>query len=335
MTQGRSVGNVGNVRQHGSADWAPSIVLTGLLTVAQLNGIGLGVADAPLPFVRQFLYLPVTALAFLIGRRQRVHLPALPLAVAALVAVGATVVDGLGQGLTMVLFGALTVGLPWLIGQALRHQGELVVLAQERAEQVEATRDAYALAAAVSLRQQIAEDLHDHVGHDLALIAVQAGILETTTCGSTREGATRLRQLASDATDRLRDYVGDLTEVEQELHSVSDVARRAASTGLLLTIDGDSENPLFVRAALEALTNAARHATGQSVHLSATTTSLLVTNRIVDGAAINTSTTTGHRQAPGRGLTLLTARVEGAGGELHAGRDGNTWRLSVHLPPPS
>lgn len=129
------------------------MVLAGLLAVAQFNGIGLGAADATLPLVRQCVYLPVIALAFVVGRRQRVQLPALPLVVAALTVVGATVVDGPGQGLTMVIYGALAVGLPWLIGQSLRHQGELVVLAQERADQVEATRDAYALAAAVSLRQ--------------------------------------------------------------------------------------------------------------------------------------------------------------------------------------
>lgn len=97
--------------------------------MAALNGVGLGTADAPLALVRQLLYLPLIALAFLIGHRHQVNRPVLPLATAAVITVGAVAVDDLGQGMTMLVYSVLAVGLPWLIGQALRHQRELAALA--------------------------------------------------------------------------------------------------------------------------------------------------------------------------------------------------------------
>jgi signal transduction histidine kinase len=81
-----------------------------------------------------------------------------------------------------------------------------------------------------------------------------------------------------------------------------------------------------VRAATEALTNAARHAAGRPVHVSAGPTALAVTNTTGDLAAA-------PAPAAGRGLRLLRGRVEAAGGHLFAARDGRTWRLAVDVPP--
>lgn len=307
--------------------WTASSVLAALVVGASLNGVGLGAAPgSPLTLPRQLLYLPVIALAFAVGRRHRVTRPGLVLAALAATAGGAVLVGGLGSGVTVLFYATLGVGLPWLGGQALRHVGELAALAEERAEQVEATREAYALAAAASQRHHIAADLHDHVGHDLALIALQAGALETTTDGATRQGAARLRELAVAATDRLRTYVGELDGDVSAPTSVSDVVARAASTGMPVTLDGDSDHPVLVRAATEALTNAARHAAGRPVHVSAGPTALAVTNTTGDLAAAPVP-------PAGRGLRLLRGRVEAAGGHLFAARDGRTWRLAVDVPP--
>lgn len=315
-----------------------SCVLAGLVAVASLNGIGLGSAEAPLTLPRWLLYLPAIGLAYWIGLRRRIRWPALPVAAGVATTLGAAVLHSFGMGVTMLLFSTLTVGLPWLIGQALRHRSELAAAAWERLEQVEATREAYAIAASTSLRHQLAADLHDHVGHELALIALQAGALETTTDGANREAATRLRELASDATDRLRTVVGQLTEDGRGPHSVADVAARANSTGLTVTLKGDSHNPLLVRAAQEALTNAARHATGQPVQITAGPAALLVTNDVtdnVDDSAITSAPSDPEsRDHPTHGLSLLTERVNAVGGQMLAGRGGETWRLSIRLPPP-
>lgn len=305
----------------------PAAVLAGLVAAASLNGLGLGAPGSPLTLPRQLLYLPIIALAFWVGRRHRVAGTLLVLATLGATTVGAVIAGGVGHGVTVLVYSTLGVGLPWLIGQALRHKDELASLAGERAEQVAATREAYALAAAASLRHRIAADLHDHVGHDLALIALQAGALETGTDGATKQGATRLRELAMEATDRLRAYVGDLDDGQRTPASVSDVVTRATSAGMSVTLKGDSEHSVLVRAAQEALTNAARHATGRPVQVSASPTTLVVTNNTLDGPA-----SADGQAADGQGLRLLRERVEAAGGQLLVRRDHRTWQLAVDLP---
>lgn len=302
-----------------------SWLLAALAVVAALNGVGLGTAGAPLGLVRWLLCLPLIGVSYWIGRRRQIQQPVVPIIAGASTPGGAAVVDSVGQAMTMLIVSTLAIGVPWLVGQALRHQTELAGQARERLEQVQATREAYTLAASASLRQQIAADLHDHVGHDLALIALQAGALETGSEGASRLAASQLRELATDATDRLRTVVGQLTETTRAPASVAEVAARALSTGLPVTIEGDSFHPLLVRAAQEALTNAARHATGRPVGISAGPTRLVVTNEIADPSGT---------PRPGHGLAMLTDRVEAAGGRLFAGPVGDTWQLSATLPPP-
>lgn len=311
---------------------AVSCGLAGLVVLASLNGIGLGTDGTPLPFPRWLLNLPIIGGAYWIGRSRRVAWPALPVVASVVVATGAVVLDGIGQGVTLLVFSLVSVALPWLIGRALGQQRELVARARERLEQTEATREAYALAASAAIRQQLAADLHDHVGHDLALIALQAGALEATSNGVSREAAARLRRLASDATDRLRVVVGDLTEDGPVLDSVVAVAARATTAGLTVGLDGDSRHPVLVRGAQEALTNAARHATGSSVQIRAGPTSLLVTNDLTATMRPTPGAGSADPPHPSRGLALLGERVASAGGRLRAHPVGSTWQLRIDLP---
>lgn len=308
-----------------------SCLLAALVIASSVNGIGLGSIGAPLTLPRWLAYLPMIGLCYWIGLRRPLRWPALPIAAGVATALTAAIVDSRGMAVTMLLFSMLAVGLPWLIGQALRRRSELAAAALERLEQVEATREAYAVAASASLRQQIAADLHDQVGHELALIAVQAGALETMTDGPHREASARLRQLASDATDQLRTVVGHLTEDRGEPDSVATIAARANSSGLNVTLDGDSQHPLLVRATQEALTNAARHAIGEAAQITAGPTTLLVTNAVTD--AVDASDP--GSQPSTRGLGLLAERVTAAGGQLTVGRTGGIWQLSIRLSPPS
>lgn len=287
-----------------------NVLLTALVVSASLNGVGLGPDDVPYALPRQLAYVVIIVVAFLAGRSRTVRRPLVPVAVALALAVGATVVDDLGQGQTMVALSAATVGLPWLVGHALRQQ-------RERVEQLEVTREAYAAAAAAAERQRIAADLHDDLGHDLALIALQAGALEGVGSAPSRAAAARVRELAVEATDRLRAVVGELGE---SAGAVSDVVRRAVAAGMSVELQGDARHPVLVRAAQEGLSNAARHAAGRPVLVRADDSSLIVTNP-GPGAA------TGD----GKGLGLLRDRVQEVGGEFHAGRDGDVWCLRVQL----
>ncbi|MEK8107283.1 histidine kinase dimerization/phosphoacceptor domain-containing protein [Micromonospora sp. M12] len=102
--------------------------------------------------------------------------------------------------------------LPWLAGRFRRQQADLVRAGAERVTHLERERQFVADHARLRERAQIAADMHDALGHELALIALRAGALELApdTTESSREAAAKLRESAVIATDRLRHTVNRL-----------------------------------------------------------------------------------------------------------------------------
>ncbi|MBB5079632.1 sensor histidine kinase [Nonomuraea endophytica] len=215
-----------------------------------------------------------------------------------------------------------TYAVPYLIGGLRSRLRTQRARAQAAAESQARLRE----------RTRIAHDMHDSLGHDLALIAVRAAGLELSP-GLTPaqvKAAGELRVAAADATERLRQIIGLLREQGESAPldpvggSVAELVERARASGMEITLRLAGEPPLAHRVVQEGLTNAAKHAPGALVTV--TVGELRVS--VVNGAPGGRATAIGG----GTGLTALRERVRLAGGILTAGPRGDGYELTVELP---
>ena len=75
-------------------------------------------------------------------------------------------------------FTAILISWPWFAGYALRSHALANSALAERAELLEAERDAKALAAVIAERARLARELHDIIAHCVSVMVVQAGAAE-------------------------------------------------------------------------------------------------------------------------------------------------------------
>ncbi|MCW7944745.1 histidine kinase [Streptomyces hygroscopicus] len=207
---------------------------------------------------------------------------------------------------------------------------------------------AEARAADLAVRNRLARELHDSVGHALSAVTLQASaarrVLDTD-----REF---VREALAAIEDTTRRTVGELDAVLGVLRDgdapgtapaptlaadLDGLLRRTRASGLrigaTLGTDPASLPPLVSREAYrivqEGLTNALKHAGGQGTvalrteavdgHLEIT-----VENPLGDPSA--------SRPGGGHGLRGIVDRARLLGGAAEAGPAGGTWRLRVRLP---
>ncbi|MFD0207411.1 MULTISPECIES: sensor histidine kinase [Saccharothrix] len=308
-----------------------------VLAVLALVGLANGIATDVLPVWRQLLYPTLAVLVYLHGR----HLPVRrgELVMVAVAAVGVVIAavrvwEGVGALASL----GLSVVLPWLAGRFRRQQAELIAVGRERIVQLERAQELVAEQARLRERARIAADMHDSLGHELALIALRAGAMELTAdTEPTRRAAAGLRESAVTASERLRHTVGVLregitTSFEPPDETVQALVARAAEAGLPVALTGEFAPlpPLLDRAVhrvvQEALTNVARHAPGApvTVHLALTAADVRVT-----------VTNPVDRLPPpgaGSGLAGLAERVRLLGGTLRSGVDDGRFTVTARLP---
>ena len=275
------------------------------------------------------------------------QLPFLLLTVAGLAAV-LSLADGLGR-----LVHARTQYREqgWQLANALRDRERAATEAAQTAE-----------------RSRIAGEMHDSLGHDMALLAMQLAALqvEVQRDGPTRDDLvarlTMLRGSAATATERLHEVIGLLEpgggtgqpgavvrrpdQVAQGRWSVvvEDCVGRARRAGLDVQLDAvdpalDDCLPVVggtvVRILEEAMTNAAKHAPGTvlglTVQVDVDAVTLLAANRRTD---------TGRSQrgdhaavsGSGRGLVSLDERAQTLGGWCRATTTSETFHLRAEIP---
>ncbi|NUT29669.1 MAG: two-component sensor histidine kinase [Streptomyces sp.] len=210
-------------------------------------------------------------------------------------------------------------------------------------------------------RQRIAQDMHDSVGHQLALISVHAGALEVDPelGDRQREGVGILREASRAAMQELREAVGilrdDVGEPSGQRPDQTDggppTARAAAAVDGLVEASlaagaavelhrSGTVRPLApaadhtaYRIAQEGLTNAHKHAPGApiTVALRYEPDSLVV--EVANGPVPAGAAATAPAISGGQGLAGLRERARLVGGMVHTGAtpDGG-FRLAGVLP---
>ncbi|PBC70886.1 signal transduction histidine kinase [Streptomyces sp. TLI_235] len=234
--------------------------------------------------------------------------------------------------------------LPAVIGRYRAQRRALLTALQERNAQLLRERAMIAHQARLRERHRIAQDMHDSLGHQLALIAVHTGALEVdrTLSAPQREAVGVLRQAATGAMRELREVVGLLRDdTLPEAGGVAAVeglveASRAAGTEVALDRAGDPR-PLpaatghaAYRIVQEGLTNAHKHAPGAAITVALRYEPDALVVEVHNGppAAGADGAVRG-----GQGLTGLHERARLLGGMVHAGPvpDGG-FRLAGVLP---
>jgi len=308
---------------------------TALLAVVLAAGMVNGLAADHLPLWRQGLFVLLALAAFLHGRRLPVP-RTWPVFAAALAAALACALWRPGDTTTVLAVSIVFVVLPWLAGRYLRQRAELIAIGRARIADLERERAYVAEGARLRERARIAADLHDAIGHELALVALRAGALELDegVPEPQRDAAAELRKAAVGATDRLRQTLGMLRDdVPDEPwdEGIEELVARVRAAGMTVTLTGAQGDPpplverALHRVAQEALTNAARHAPGAPVRVDVA--------RDADGRTVTITNPAPHPAGDGgTGLVGLRERVRLLGGTLEAGAADGVFTVRARIP---
>ncbi|USX55280.1 sensor histidine kinase [Lentzea sp. HUAS12] len=262
--------------------------------------------DRGVPPWTAVVWIPLFVVSFLLGRRTVSYRPALVFA------------GGAAGGVTGLVLVGVAVAVPWFLGRAGHQQAALAAAGVEAAHLRERTR--------------IAHEVHDKLGHELSLLALQAGALEMTLPAEQQKAAAQLRETAAQAAERLSELVFLLRDGDPPpAVDLQDLVGRATGAGMLVEFEVDGLVPSTVertvhRVVQEALTNAAKHAPKSVLELKVAT---------ADGVTVvEAGNEAGRRRGAGSrtGLVALRERVRLAGGTLRVSRHGGRFELVAVLP---
>ncbi|GAB2466488.1 sensor histidine kinase [Jatrophihabitans fulvus] len=191
-------------------------------------------------------------------------------------------------------------------------------------------------------RLRMAREVHDVVGHSLAVISMQAGValhVADRRPEQARVALEAIKRSSGDALTQLRGalavFVGD--DPSAEVPGASDVPAlvddfRAGGRRVELALAADglppAVNETVYRIVQESLTNAARHSAATATSVSVVAADGCVVVEVTDGGPAVAAPS-----VPGRGLVGMRERCATVGGTLVAGpgADGG-WTVRADLP---
>ena len=312
-----------------AARWSPGAVfaITGLASAAFVaRGYGDSAAG------------PLVALYFVGAESDRPH-DALLRGTIALIFVlhVAAALHAAGSGYSVVPppFVALLWFAAWMIGERVQERRERLAERQQRARRLAVAEE----------RARIARDLHDSAGHAINVILVQAGaarLLRDRDPEASRSAIATIEVVARETLSEIDHLVHALRENSEgsEVESPAGLAalaalaerHRASGTSVSVEVHGTTR-PLPRRVDLaafrilqEALTNVARHGTGNAaveITYAAEALQVTVTNRSGNGATV---------PGGGHGLVGMRERAALLGGSLDARSTGGTFIVKARLP---
>ncbi len=233
-------------------------------------------------------------------------------------------------------------GAPLAIGIAVR----------VRRESEAGVRAAMARRAVSEERLRMAHELHDSVGHGLAVIAMQAGValhVLDREPAKVREALEAIRDTSRRSLDGLRAQLQQMREPASDdaphrpevgLAEVDVLVERIRTGGLEVrteidTTIRDGELPPDVdvaayRIVQESLTNVLRHARASRAEVKITRTDDAVLVDVLDNG---TASVAQPADGAGTGIASMRARAEALGGTLRAGpRADGGFAVSARLP---
>jgi signal transduction histidine kinase len=253
-------------------------------------------------------------------------------------------------GFVILLWAALAV----TTGTAVRSHRAYQAEVEERARRAEQAREDEANRRVAEERLRIARELHDAVGHHVALINVQAGalvcLLDDEDLLQARESVTHIQRASEEALEELRLTVGLLREPGTAgppepaepvpgLDRLEELICSFAGAGLRVTREVTGQaRPLpeaveltAYRVIQESLTNARKHADCDTavVRLGYAPGAL----RLAVEDEGKADTRRGRRMPEGHGIVGMRERVAALGGRLSAGPgpEGG-YRVFAELP---
>ncbi len=245
------------------------------------------------------------------------------------------------------------IGIPLLLGMAVRASRELTRQAEQRAVAEQLRTESESRAARADERAAIARELHDVVAHHVASMVLRAGVARHVLAGAD----PRVTEVLDDVHGTGTTALAELRRIVELLREpdTTDAALTAIEPGALptalgvavdnarrtgLVVDADIDDAIgsidavrglaVLRLTQEALTNVAKHA--------GTSARARLRVAVVDGSVVWEVADSGGTGAPpkvaggGHGLIGMRERVEVLGGELTAGPDGGGWRVRTELP---
>jgi signal transduction histidine kinase len=232
--------------------------------------------------------------------------------------------------------------LPWFFAMRL-----LRYVSDQRNE-LQASREAEARAAAAAERGRLSREMHDVLAHSLSALALQ---LETTRLLARSRGVDeqvtravdRAHHLAASGLDEARRAIaterGDELPGPERIGALVDAFAEQSGLPVVVEVHGEPhelgpEARLAVyRTAQEALTNVRRHATAERVEVElnylSDSTVLIIEDHAIEGSPPPISVAA---NGGGYGLTGMRERAELLGGELLAAPTSGGFRVELRLP---
>ncbi len=254
----------------------------------------------------------------------------------------------------------LACGLALAAGDASRSRRAYVAEVEERARRAEHTREQEARRRVTEERLRIARDLHDSMGHHIALINAQAGLAAHVfdqQPATARQALGHIGQASRAALDDLRDTIGLLrqpgeraapTEPAIGVSGLSNLVASFRGSGMRIDheVDG-SARPLppatdvtAYRVVQESLTNVRKHAKDAAARVRLSFGPAALHILVEDEGNRRPAPHADARSLPdrsgaGHGIVGMRERVSAVGGSLDAGpRPAGGFRVSAVLPLP-
>jgi signal transduction histidine kinase len=246
---------------------------------------------------------------------------------------------------------ALVVIGPAATGRLVAHQRRQTALLEELTGRLVQERATAERAAVAEERTRIARELHDAIGHEVTVIALQADAAAAALAKAPERAAApveAIRRSAGEALAEMRRVVGMLRAAEEEdlrpqpgLPDVAELVEksRAAGTEVDLTLRAP-DRPMHASVELaayrliqEALTNARRHSPGAPVYVRVVDSDEAVLVEVVNPPAGRSPVPRTDADGSGFGLVGMRERVRLLGGRLDAGpTDTGGYALTARLP---
>lgn len=257
--------------------------------------------------------------------------------------------------LALVALGALAVAA----GDSSRNRRAYLAEAEQRAARAEHEKDTDARRRVTEERVRIARDLHDSVGHHLALIRVQSAVADRllgTAPEQAHEALSHVQAASRSALEELGDTIGLLREAGEPaaptqptpgLDGLTELVASFRASGLNIEQDvggkvrrlAPAANLTAYRVIQESLTNVCKHAghPGARLRLAYKPAALHIT---IDDNGTRQPLRAGGAAAGGagagrggHGIIGMRERVTAVGGVFQAGpRPGGGFRVTATLP---